>query len=297
MSNSVAVVLSTYNGEKYLDSFLDSLTTQDYSDFTLYVRDDGSKDRTVEIINEYTDRLNLKFFSEKNIGYIKSFASLFSYVTEDIVFLADQDDVWHSSKISTFLPYFRDNCFVHCNATLIDSESDETCSDYHEVYNRLVKPLNVIQAILNPNVTGCCVAVRREVAEHAIKLSSNVPHDRLLLFISLSYGTVGYIPEKLVNYRQHSGNTIGVKQPNSHIIYKIFNMYNTARSYRKFINEGKILLDRNIYHTDVHNSLQVLYSHNPLNAKEKVSLILKNLSWSFANNVPKRMFLLLCILI
>ncbi|MDZ9565364.1 glycosyltransferase, partial [Escherichia coli] len=55
---NVAILLSTYNGEKYLEEQLDSLLLQSYQDFVVYIRDDGSSDRTVNIINQYVMKDN-----------------------------------------------------------------------------------------------------------------------------------------------------------------------------------------------------------------------------------------------
>ena len=70
----VAVLLSTYNGEKYLREQLDSIENQTYKNIQIVIRDDGSHDNTVEIINEYSKKYgNVKFIHGKNKGFIKSF--------------------------------------------------------------------------------------------------------------------------------------------------------------------------------------------------------------------------------
>ena len=69
----IAVILSTYNGEKYLKEQMDSLLSQEGVDITLFVRDDGSTDRTVEIIQSYSDKMDILLFTESNVGFERSF--------------------------------------------------------------------------------------------------------------------------------------------------------------------------------------------------------------------------------
>ena len=70
----VAVIMSTYNGEKFIREQLDSILNQSYKNIELIVRDDGSKDKTVEIVKEYQEKhKNIKLFEGQNLGFVKSF--------------------------------------------------------------------------------------------------------------------------------------------------------------------------------------------------------------------------------
>ena len=296
MLNNVAIVLSTYNGSKFLDEFLISLTNQDFQNFSVYIRDDGSTDDTLSILQSYSEIINMNIIKGVNVGYIKSYHELLSMIKEDIIFLADQDDVWHPKKISTFLPRFEKNHFVHCNAELIDMEGNVFCDDYHESYERVVSPKNIIQAILNPNITGCCVAVRREVAELALKFPPHIPHDRLLLFVAISFGQINYISSKLVKYRQHTDNAIGVKASSRSTRTKVCNFFNSVAAYRSFALEGKFLLDGLILNKNDLTDLNTLYSKNILNTLKKIRLLKKNLLNPFAKNFVKKTILVISVL-
>ena len=102
--SKISILLSTYNGEKYLKAQLDSLYSQSYQDFKLIVRDDGSKDRTKEILNSYDIKL---VDSSKNLGVKKSFETLLKYASEnsdaEYFIFCDQDDVWNNDKIEKTL--------------------------------------------------------------------------------------------------------------------------------------------------------------------------------------------------
>jgi len=97
----VAILLSTYNGEKYLREQIDSILSQTYENFELIVRDDGSKDGTVSIIKEYIEKSDkeITLVEGKNMGFIKSFFDLLKRGDADYYAYADQDDIWLPNKI------------------------------------------------------------------------------------------------------------------------------------------------------------------------------------------------------
>ena len=96
----VAIILSTYNGEKYIKDQIESILNQTYKNIEIYVRDDGSKDGTVEILKEYERKGKIKLFQEENVGFVKSFFKCLTYCSDaDYYSFSDQDDVWEEWKI------------------------------------------------------------------------------------------------------------------------------------------------------------------------------------------------------
>lgn len=104
MSMPKAILLiSTYNGEKFLPAMLDSVVAQTYENLDVYIRDDGSKDRTLDILDEYEKKYgNIHIIKgEENLGYPGCFYYLTDHAPEaDYYFFADQDDVWFPDKVS-----------------------------------------------------------------------------------------------------------------------------------------------------------------------------------------------------
>lgn len=99
----VAVVMSTYNGEKYLREQLDSILGQDYPRIILLIRDDGSTDGTKALLEQYAlERPNVRLIVGSNIGVVPSFFECLKHVGSDAAYVAfsDQDDIWHKDKIS-----------------------------------------------------------------------------------------------------------------------------------------------------------------------------------------------------
>ena len=96
----VAVVLSTYNGEKYIKQQIESILNQTYPNIEIYVRDDGSKDGTVNILKDYEKQGKIKLYPSKNVGFIKSFFECLSFCDDaDCYAFCDQDDEWFEEKI------------------------------------------------------------------------------------------------------------------------------------------------------------------------------------------------------
>ena len=94
--------MSTYNGHKYLDKQLKSIAEQTVvNHLTLYIRDDGSKDDTFDIIDKWKNKINIVLYKEKNAGPAMSFWQLLmkSEVKADYYAFCDQDDVWDKDKI------------------------------------------------------------------------------------------------------------------------------------------------------------------------------------------------------
>ena len=92
----VTILMSTYNGENFLAEQIESIQQQTYTDWTLLIRDDGSKDKTREIIKRFAledDRITfINPNKTENLGVIKSFFTLLKYQESDYYLFSDQDD-------------------------------------------------------------------------------------------------------------------------------------------------------------------------------------------------------------
>lgn len=101
MSTKVNIVMSTYNGEKYLREQMDSLLRQRYENIDIYVRDDGSKDNTVKILKEYEKSYGIHVIEGENKGYAASFIEVLAAAEDgDYWSFCDQDDIWFPEKVS-----------------------------------------------------------------------------------------------------------------------------------------------------------------------------------------------------
>ena len=103
---SLAILLATYNGEKFLPEQMDSLFSQTYADFVIYAHDDGSTDQTVGILRQYEKKYPEKLVIleyEPQGGAKNNFYSLMQRIDADYYMFCDQDDVWHPEKIEKTL--------------------------------------------------------------------------------------------------------------------------------------------------------------------------------------------------
>lgn len=106
----VCVLLSTYNGEKYLEEQLNSLIKQEDVELRILVRDDGSKDRTHEILDKWQKRGHINWYEGKNKGAAQSFMDLIYNAPEaDYYAFCDQDDVWLPEKLKVAIDKIRES--------------------------------------------------------------------------------------------------------------------------------------------------------------------------------------------
>ncbi len=220
----IAILLSTYNGERYLAEQLDSLLAQDYADWHLYVRDDGSKDKTVAIIADYAKRDARITLLEvgKNIGVKASFEYLLEAVSDaEYLMFCDQDDVWFKQKVSKTLAamqatekeYGAVPIVVHSDAVVVNEQLEEIAPSYWKYGNvrpDLVDNKKEYLAIAN-SLTGCTLMLNKQAREVALPFYKDAYiHDAWVGLTTLANGGVIVpITEPQLLYRQHGGNTLG----------------------------------------------------------------------------------------
>lgn len=206
------VLLATYNGGKYIRDFLDSLVAQTYTDFKLLVRDDGSKDDTLEILRSYSHKIDIAFIDENiRLGPAKSFLALLEQVGDDFdfYFFADQDDFWNESKMERAVDQLSlkgDEVAMYCSRL----EYVDECL-VHISYSNIPRVFRLENALVENVATGCTVALNRS-ARHLIlehPPSSVIMHDWWFYIACAALGTVIYDPTPTIKYRQHGNNAIG----------------------------------------------------------------------------------------
>ena len=208
MENSkVAVLLSTYNGEKYLKEQLDSLINQTYSNIDIYIRDDGSTDNTVKVIEEYQkNNSNIYLDKGKNLGFIKSFFELLKNNSNaDIYSYCDQDDIWERDKIERAVKHIEkeDNTkpiLYFCNSDYYDMNMNFVG---HAEKNKVYSFRNSLVECVSQGMTMCINKKTRDI------MAENIPentlfHDWWTYMICSGFGIVIYDDKPEVKYRRHS---------------------------------------------------------------------------------------------
>lgn len=235
---ALAVLLPTYNGEKYLTEQLDSLLEQSYSNFRIVVRDDGSSDNSAELLKQYASENPNRFCliqsaegSTTNLGASASFSFLIKYALENKALLGldkaymmfcDQDDLWFPDKIERQMQLILQTeqelgesmpVLVHSDLRVVSEEKEliaESLARYQGLETERNRFCNIVISNL---VTGCTALINESLAYKALPVSADaIMHDWWLAMVASAFGKLLYMDEPLVHYRQHGQNTIGAKE-------------------------------------------------------------------------------------
>lgn len=131
----ISVVMTTYNGEKYLKTQIESILNQVLLPDEIIICDDKSTDNTFKILKDYQNIEKPKFIISQNIlniGYIRNFEQALKKCTGEVVFLCDQDDFWHSDKIEKMITFDSEYSLVHTDAVLIDADGKKIAESYSD---------------------------------------------------------------------------------------------------------------------------------------------------------------------
>lgn len=220
----VEVLLATYNGERFLREQLDSIFAQDYGNVRVLARDDGSGDRTVDILNEYAERfpgrLRLMPPSPPTGSPKNNFLLLMKASNADYVCFSDQDDVWLPDKVSRTrkamdqlelrwgkkvpLLVFTDLALVDENLRMIH-ESFWTC--LHIIPERINRRA---QLMVHSVVTGSTAMLNRPLLDLSLRMSEDAyMHDGWVSWVASYMGKSSIIKTQTVLYRQHDRNVLG----------------------------------------------------------------------------------------
>jgi len=234
MNATVEILLSTYNGEKYLNTQLESILQQDYQNWRLLVRDDGSKDRTLAVLNnyiqKYPDKIILYTDNEGNLGYSDSFTKLLRQSSANYLMFCDQDDYWYPAKISTMLSLIINEeanlpstpHIVFSDLQVVNSELSTTFPSYFKLMNYSPKK-GMESFFLKCYVPGCNLLFNRTLIQQAFKTDNVINlHDHWLLMVTSSVGKITSINKSLMKYRMHNTNAIGFSEETQSFIQRIF---------------------------------------------------------------------------
>ena len=211
---SVTVLMSSYNGEKFIAQQIETILHQKSCDVRLIVRDDGSTDRTIEILRGLQDSRKLELVIGENLRPAKSFFELIYNAPEsDFYAFADQDDIWDEDKLSSaieMLRSFNKPAFYHSNARLVNANGEDTGKLLHDKNPKL----NFLSLACAGGILGCTMVFNKELRDCVVQHSKPEKirmHDYYLGMICLGVGGAGVYDETPhIGYRQHGGNVLGV---------------------------------------------------------------------------------------
>jgi len=215
---TVHILLSTYNGERYLEEQLNSLLAQDFSrEICVWVRDDGSSDGTLAILRRFEKEHDWKFKvnAGRNIGVVRSFFRLLELTPQEGYFaFCDQDDIWNRDKLTRAIAQLEtipENVpAMYCSRTeLIDKVGRHL--GYWPPIPR--KGPGFANALIENIAVGCTIvlnsAAKRLISGALPDPDRVIMHDWWTYLCVSAFGRVIYDPEPSIRYRQHGGNTVG----------------------------------------------------------------------------------------
>lgn len=239
---TVSVCMGTYNGETYIEQQLNTILQQTKAPEEVILSDDGSTDNTVSIIERFIRKNGLegkwKLYRNKiNKGYPSNFYYACSLCNEEIVFLADQDDIWKSDKIEKMCRVMEENPgakSVCCKFNLMDEKEQEIHSimaPTHAHETGEVRNVPVEEIFYKCQWPGMVMAYCRDWYESWTKGNYQIPHDFLIAARAAEEGGFFQLDETLAYHRRHDHNTGGEE----HHIRKLLNRDRKLKEIRDYL--------------------------------------------------------------
>lgn len=246
---NVTVLMSTYNGERYLRQQLDSIYSQQGVNITVVVRDDGSKDETISILTEYQKKHSLILERGKNIGVGNSFMELlYKAPNSEFYALSDQDDIWLPYKLLKAVKIIKlqneDAPYLYVSNQIVANEKGEKIKMR---FNKVPRQ-DLIDGICSNKLSGCTMVFNSQLADYIIPIKYRPSkeflqiriHDVWLFLVAKIIGRIIYDDNSYILYRQHNDNVVGIQ------------------------DETKI--------TQVKNNVKKLLNHNIKNGRSRTAL-------------------------
>lgn len=220
---NIVVLMSTYNGEKYLEEQMNSLFSQKDVNISILVRDDGSTDRTKIMLEEWSIKEKIKWYEGHNIGPAKSFLDLINKAPDsDYYAFCDQDDIWDEDKLVIAIQEMsrlkkKGPSMYHCLAGKVD-ENLKPIPTYP------METSNTLGFNLTTPATGCTMVFNKELLELSKRYTPRfcAMHDLWLHRICVALdGNIIYDPISHIKYRLHGSNSNGKKR---NLVQKILYM-------------------------------------------------------------------------
>lgn len=211
MMDKVVVLLSTYNGEKYLEEQLNTIIEQKNVDVTILARDDHSSDSTQDILRKWQKTEKLSWYTGGNMGPALSFMDLiFNAPEADYYAFADQDDVWNQEKLITAIHMLSKNeegYALYAGRTMMVTESLDLIN-----LSKMPLKIDLSSSFLKSFASGCTMVFNRNLALklQAFKFKELTDHDWWVCNLCLALGgELIFDQTPHIQYRQHGNNVIG----------------------------------------------------------------------------------------
>ncbi len=225
----ISIVMTSYNGERFLSKQLLSLKNQTIKVDEVIIIDDNSIDETVSVISNFIEEFNLEHWklhtNPTNIGFKKNFEKALKFASGDLIYLCDQDDIWNLDKIEVMHKVFDENNHIKLLASSFSFINQEGIPfEIEQIKNKSnqnmlplsVKKNDVIRInydfVLKENFAqGCCMAITKEIVDdYLLRKNTQLPHDWSMVLLAASQDSCYFYNRECIQYRIHDKNTIGL---------------------------------------------------------------------------------------
>lgn len=200
----ISVCMATYNGEVYIKQQIESILIQLGDSDELIVSDDGSKDKTLDIVRSF-ESSKIKILQGPQQGLVKNFENAINAAKSDYIVLCDQDDIWLENKLDVFKLAFESGAdLIVSDCYVVDANAKIINESFFSLRNS--KP-GLLSNLMKNSFLGCCMAFRASLIFKILPFPKNIPmHDWWIGLIVSVYGNVVFINQPLICYRRHGNN-------------------------------------------------------------------------------------------
>lgn len=232
----IKVVMSSYNGKENIGRQLDSILSQTADNVSIFVRDDGSTDSTVEILRTYVNiNSNIQYIEGMNIGWRASFLEALSKCgTSDYFAFSDQDDVWGKDKLERCLNAIKDEddripTMIHCNRLSVDNN----LIPLKKQSIKHAKPCSRKNALTQEYAQGCTILMNSRARDLVLRYKpcAEAPHDFWTGLICYYFGKVYYLDDRLIKHVQYRTNQSSAGNINKGRFKRLKSMFFSEKSY------------------------------------------------------------------
>lgn len=241
MTVSISVCIPTYNGALYIEEQLISILQQLDADDEIIVSDDHSTDSTIQKILDMKDPRIKISMNEGIRGPVYNIENALKQAKGELIFLADQDDIWYPEKISVMMPLLEKYDLIVSDATVIDQKGNIIYPSFF-VANKSARGL--LRNWYRNSFLGCCMAFNRKILNYVLPFPSGIAmHDIWIGLNTVLIGKYNLLPRPLIHYRRHDSNASPGSEKSGFTIsymirYRLFMMYHVLlrRMQRTFKN-------------------------------------------------------------
>ncbi|MCG1033809.1 glycosyltransferase [Bacillus amyloliquefaciens] len=303
-NQTVAILMATFNGGKYIENQILSLQQQTYKNWKLYVQDDGSTDDTLSIIQRmksYDERINIVNNGKTKQGAGKNFLSLVKNVDSNYAIFCDQDDIWLENKLSSMLAYAEEKNYsgnnmpsiIYADGYAFDDETGHI--DFNGISHNHADKLKDF-LFFNGGYQGCSIMFNKAMIDIISDYRGYIYlHDDIVSLIAHSMGEVHFLPKKLMLYRQHVEAVTGLKSFNNSLFSKLNSPVNFLLSKKHFLVKESFYKNYNDYLSpEVRNDFENFFKF--CHANSKISQIYILLKHRYRLNNSRVKLILKCLL-